>query len=185
MKKLAITGGVAMGKSTVLRELLMLGVQVASCDKIAREVYQTDRIQSFLLEYAAKMSFTNEVTVDVTREWMLNNADFRSKLEAIMFPEIEAAMLADPSEVVEVPLLFECGLEKHFERTWVVLCSAETQLSRLTARLNSEDQAKKLIALQMPAEEKARRATRVIDTECELIDLVDMIEEIAKEDGLI
>ena len=69
-----------------------------------------------------------------------------------------------PLVVLDVPLLFECGMDVLCDETWVVALSPERQLQRLMDRDGlSEQEALQRIASQMPLEEKMQRATVVID----------------------
>ena len=88
-----------------------------------------------------------------------------------MYRAIEAGLRAfaligeDPLAVVDVPLLYETGAEKTFDKVIVTTCSPETQLQRLLGRGMTEEAARQRLAAQWPAEEKANRADFVINTD--------------------
>ena len=97
----------------------------------------------------------------------------RRELEAMIHPAvyraIEAGMRAfdkagDALAVVEIPLLFESGQAKAFDRVIVTACSPDTQLARLVGRGVSETRARQVLAAQKSTEEKAAEADYVIQT---------------------
>jgi dephospho-CoA kinase len=103
------------------------------------------------------------------------DAGSRRDLEAIIHPGVREAMerwfasLAPdvhPCAVADIPLLFESGREKDFDAIIVTVCSQPTQLRRLLERDQmTAEEARQRIDSQMPADEKVRRATYVIDTD--------------------
>ena len=66
--------------------------------------------------------------------------------------------------VVDIPLLFETGGEKNFDKVIVTACPEETQLARLRERGLTEERARERVAAQWPTETKSARADFVIDT---------------------
>ncbi|MFM9577950.1 hypothetical protein, partial [Streptomyces turgidiscabies] len=86
----------------------------------ARPIYLSDEVQAYCEEYGRRIGYGGPIEIEVTRGWMLNRLDFKSELEAIMFPKIIQGMHDAPEQVVEVPLLYELGLEKEFENVWAV-----------------------------------------------------------------
>ena len=115
-------------------------------------------------------------SVDRTRLAPLVFADdaARRELEAIVHPAVYRAiaaglrgleLLGDPIAVVDVPLLYETGAEKDFDRVVVTACSPETQMARLIARGLTEDAARQRLAAQWPTERKVDRADFVVRTD--------------------
>ena len=102
------------------------------------------------------------------------DASARRELEAMVHPgvyrAIEAGMRAfekidgSPLGVVEIPLLYESGHAKDFDRVIVTACTAETQLARLAARGVNDTRARQILAAQKPTAEKAAQADYVIQT---------------------
>ncbi len=87
-----------------------------------------------------------------------------------VYRAIEAAVRAlerigEPLVVVEIPLLYESGHEREFDRVVVTVCREDTQVARLVGRGLSETRARQVLAAQMPTAEKAARADYVIDTD--------------------
>jgi dephospho-CoA kinase len=98
----------------------------------------------------------------------------RRDLEAVVHPAVYRAiaaglrgleLLGDPIAVVDVPLLYETGAEKDFDRVIVTACSSETQLARLVERGLTEGEAGQRLAAQWPTEKKVERADFVIRTD--------------------
>jgi dephospho-CoA kinase len=99
----------------------------------------------------------------------------RRELEAIVHPAVYRAIAAGlrafalvgdyPAAVVDVPLLFETGAEKDFDKVIVTACSPEAQLARLMERGLDEEGARRRLAAQWPTEKKTARADFVITTD--------------------
>lgn len=98
----------------------------------------------------------------------------------------EARLAEQESKVVvaEVPLLYEVGWEDLMDQVWVVYVHPETQLQRLLERSGfSREQAGRIIASQMPLEEKVRRADQVIDNNGTLEMTWEQVDALWKELG--
>lgn len=174
-----LTGGIACGKSTVSRMLAECGAAVVDADRIAREVVRPgmpalDEIR----EAFGSEVLTPEGELDRKRLGSIVFADpeARRRLEGITHPRIRAEMQRqmaewngnDPDKLVvaDIPLLFESGLDKHydFEEIIVVYIPRELQIERLTERDGiSRADAERRLAAQWPIEEKRSRADVVID----------------------
>jgi dephospho-CoA kinase len=98
----------------------------------------------------------------------------RRELEAIVHPAVHRAiaagirgfeLLGDPLVIVDVPLLYETGAEKGFDRVIVTACATDRQLARLVDRGLAVDAARQRIEAQWPTEKKAARADFVIATD--------------------
>lgn len=174
---IGLTGGIGCGKSEAAACLEALGAYRIDADGISRKL----TAQGGEALPAIRGQFGNEVffpdgTLDRRRLGgiVFSSVQHRRMLEAIIHPIVQRTALAEiervsaegvPVVVLEVPLLFECGMDVLCDETWVVTASPETQLLRVMARGLSEQEARDRISSQMPAEEKAARATRIIDTD--------------------
>ncbi|MCB8933749.1 MAG: dephospho-CoA kinase [Fimbriimonadaceae bacterium] len=159
--RLAITGGIAEGKSTVAAYLASWGVPVVSADEIARDVYRGARLQAWL---ASEFDGEAPVERDRVRARVARDAEFRRALNARMHPEVIERIFSSGAIAVEIPLLVEACLQRFFPRVWVVTCGEDEQLRRLAARLNSVEKARALIETQLPTRVKIAFADRVIRT---------------------
>jgi dephospho-CoA kinase len=158
--RIAITGGVAEGKSTVLAYLRDLGHLVESSDRISRKVFESPGIQAGIADI---LKVSVPINPETLRE-RLSDGTIRRAVNALMHPPIVAAITAMPFDFIEVPLLIEACLQGHFDRVWVVTCGPEEQLRRLTARLGSEPAAVALIGTQLTSRAKIPFADSIIRT---------------------
>ena len=177
MIRLALTGSIGMGKSTVARMFERAGVPVFDADAVVRELQAKDP------EIIASIGqrFGGSVSGGVLDRDALSKAVLRSPaeldaLEAIVHPAVQAARLrfieenADrPALLFDIPLLFETGGEDAFDKIIVVSAPADIQRERVLARPGmSREKFEAILGRQMPDEEKRRRADFVIDTSVDL-----------------
>lgn len=157
--RIAVTGGIAEGKSTVMGYLREMGFETASADAMAREVFQDEEVQGRLQALVG-----GDASRDQLRERIAADDGFRRQVNGVMHPLIVKKLIASPADFIEVPLLFEAALHPLFDRVWVVTCGAELQLTRLTERLGNVQDAKALIDTQLPTLAKCAFADEVIRT---------------------
>lgn len=176
MKRIALTGGIATGKSHVLARLREAGVPAVDADVLAREAVAsgTAGLQAVVSRFGSGV-IAADGTLDRRRLGSLVFADERARrdLESIVHPSVRDAIAAFfsalPVEttfaVADIPLLYETGREKDFDAVVVVACDRETQIARVTVRdrLSRED-AERRVAAQLPIDEKRKRANYVIDS---------------------
>lgn len=159
--RVAVTGGIAEGKSTVLRYLSELGQPVQSSDELARQVYSDSYTQSTI---ASLLGVSEPVARDVVLEAMTKRPGFRRALNALMHQRIASLIELSIAGFIEVPLLAETCMMSRFDRVWVVTCGPDEQLRRLVERVGSADAARALIAAQLSTEVKCAFADEVIRT---------------------
>ncbi|MEW6422764.1 MAG: dephospho-CoA kinase [Deinococcota bacterium] len=180
-RRLGLTGSIGAGKSTVARLLSARGLTVLDADEVAREV---TRDPAVLAEIEA--AFPGVVRCGVLDRAALAAAAFADParlalLNAITHPRVRQKMLAleqaaaargESWVVQDVPLLFEGGLEAGMDAVLVVDAPLDLRLARVAARsgLTAEEVLAR-DARQMPAEEKRKRATVVLDNSGDLADL--------------
>jgi len=177
MIRIALTGSIGMGKSTVARMFAARGIPVFDADAEVR-VLQADG--SPLLErIAALFPGTVEhgsLNRDRLAAMVLGRPDRLRLLESIVHPAVQDARRrfmdehsAAPALLFDIPLLFETGGEKDFDKVVVVSAPAEVQRARVLQRPGmSEAKLAAILTRQMPDDEKRRRADFVIDTGCDL-----------------
>ncbi|MFC5471853.1 dephospho-CoA kinase [Cohnella suwonensis] len=174
---IGLTGGIATGKSTVARMLEERGALLIDLDVIAREVVEPGQPSlSAIAERFGPSVLREDGTLDRKKLGSIVFADAskRKTLEGILHPAIRKVMkermekyersAPDKLVVVDVPLLYESGLESYFEQVMVVYAPRMLQLTRLIGRdgFDAEESRRRLEA-QMNIEEKKRRADIVID----------------------
>jgi len=169
----ALTGGVASGKTAVSDRFAELGVPVVDTDLLAREVVAPG--SAGLAEVEA--AFGSEV-IDTNgaldraalRQRIFDAPEARARLEEILHPRIadearrRLAALDAPYAIVVVPLLIESGLFEDADRLLVVDVPEQVQIERLIARDGStRDQAEAMLAAQAGREARLARADDVIE----------------------
>jgi dephospho-CoA kinase len=177
MKVVALTGGVASGKSTVARLLRELGAEVLDADQIAREVVAPG--QPALSEITAAFGeeyLLPDRSLDRGKigEIIFSDPEARAKLNAIVHPRVRARLREareriarerpDTVLVMDIPLLFETTVSDYEGLDVIVVyASPETQLARLMARDGlTREQAQTRLGAQMPLRDKLPRARWVV-----------------------
>ena len=142
MKKIAITGGIGSGKSTVLSILKSLGYPVFSCDEIYKKVIVD---QAYIQQIAAifpDVIRNGAIDKKLLSEIVFSNAEHRQKLEAIAHPlimqELDNQMSLSNAEIAfaEVPLLFEGNFQSLFDVIFVLKRAKDTRIEAVKARDN-------------------------------------------------
>jgi len=196
--RIAITGSAGSGKSLVCRRFKTIGLVTLDCDVIARQVVEPGK-PGFkkIVEVFGRSVLEKTGTLDrvLLRNIIVDDAILRKKMEDILHPQIlmemvsqiENAVYKDKKAVaVEVPLLFELGMEKQFDATVVVAAQDMDLVERICKRDNvSKENAQKMLALQMAQADKMAMADHVIinkGTRSELFESVDnLFDKIQKE----
>lgn len=172
-----LTGGTGCGKSEAARYLASLGAKHVNADAISRAC--TARGGSAIPEIRrvfgeAVFLPDGELNRRALHELIFSSVAHKRALEGIIHPlvqrcamdEIEAAGAQGYRVVVlDVPLLFETGMDVLCDETWTMSVDERTQVQRVCARDGlSEDQARARISAQLPMEERNARANRVINS---------------------
>ena len=171
-----LTGGMGAGKSTALAALKRLGAAVLSSDAVVHELYKDERLHAALVErWGAEVAPGGVVDRSAVAARAFARADDRAWLEGLLWPRVGARVAqwleevrADaPSNnpppraaVVEVPLLFEAGLDKLYDATIAVVSDESVRRARAAERGHAL--ADERAARQLSQDEKARRATFVV-----------------------
>lgn len=195
---IGLTGGIASGKSTVSAMLTELGAALVDADRIAREVVEPGTAELSEIARAFGEDVLHEDgTLNRKRLGAIVFADAaqRKRLEQIVHPAIRRIMRqrmaelekADPKRlvVVDVPLLFESGLQGMFERVMLVYVPPDVQLKRLMARDDlTREQALDRIGAQMPMERKRELADIIIDNSGSKDETREQVLQFWRESGL-
>jgi dephospho-CoA kinase len=192
-----LTGGLGAGKSTALAALERLGAATISTDAIVHQLYEDPEIVSAVTE-----RFGDEVVTDgrVNRSALAGKAfatdDGRKFLEELLWPrvgarvaewkeEVERRSPPPPAAVVEIPLLFESGMDALFDATIAVVADEEVRAARAAAR--GHEAVAERDARQLSQQEKAERATYAVvndgteqDLERQLAKVLDALATPAK-----
>ncbi len=180
---IALTGGIATGKSTVCNLLKLYGFHIIDADSVAHEILDEEK------EEIARLfgeRYVSEKGVDrkALGALVFHNKEERLKLEHLLHPKIRRRILqmAQKEErfrvpyFVDIPLFFERG-NYPFTKVVVVYAPKELQIERLRKRERlSLEEAKKRVSLQIDVEEKKEKADYVIDNSKDLKHLQKEVE---------
>jgi dephospho-CoA kinase len=176
MLKVALTGGIATGKSYVARRLRAAGIPVVDADVLAREVVMpgTPALAAIRDRFGTGVVLPDgALDRKALAGAVFADAAARRDLEAIVHPAVRARIdtfMRDlppgtPWAVADIPLLYETGRERDFDAVIVAACPGDVQLARVMARDGAtREDAERRIAAQWPIAEKVARADFVIDT---------------------
>lgn len=184
MKIIALTGGIACGKTTLANMLRELGAPVIDADAISRSL----TAPGGKALPAIREAFGGEVFQDgqtlnraALAARVFQDPEQLRKLNAVTHPLIIERMQSEiercrksgaPVVVLDVPLLFETGLDRLADETVCVSAPLPVQLKRLMTRNGlTEEQAMARIQSQMPLSDKEKLADRTISTDCPLEEL--------------
>lgn len=179
----ALTGGIASGKSTVAQIFDNLGAHVIDSDEIAREVVLPGTVGAAQL----RESFGDEVFTDRILDRaklasiVFNDQRKREQLESILHPLIQkrSTELFDVSSgvvIYQIPLLVESGNNYNFDAVITVEAEDNTRIQRLRDhRSMSESEARSRIAAQADRTSREQRADFIIDSDCSLRDLEQQV----------
>ena len=173
--RIAITGGIAEGKSTVLGYIADLGHLTASADQIAREVFDDPFTNQKIAEL---IGASDTATRAAVREAIARSDDVRREINALTHPQIHHRIMASQATFIEVPLLIEACVQGCFDQVWVVTCGPEEQRRRLSARHSNPAQVDALLKLQLPTSAKTPFSDQLIRTNMDS-DLVRGIVELS------
>jgi dephospho-CoA kinase len=194
MMLLGLTGGIGMGKSTVAAMFAEHGIPSFNADAA---------VHALQAKNGAAIPALDTAFPGVVHDGVLDRAALRSlvladgakmkRLEAIMHPLVRgtqsgfmetARQEGRRAVLLDIPLLFEGGIESRMDKTIVVSCPREVQIARVLGRGVPLADIEAIIARQMPDAEKRARADYVIDTNGALEETRAKVELIIKELGL-
>jgi len=177
MKRVALTGGIATGKSHVRAEFERLGVPTLDADTLAREAVGpgSPGLAAIVARFGPGI-LNEEGALDRRKLGAIAFGDpaARHDLEHIIHPIVRARTdewfatldARQPFAVADIPLLYETGRERDFDAVVVTACAEETQLRRVMRRDSiTEQEARQRMAAQLPTAEKVSRADHVITTD--------------------
>lgn len=191
--RVALTGNIASGKSTVSEHWRALGVPVIDADMLARRAIApgTPGFRDVVREFGVGIVKDGEIDRASLRAAVFNDERKRKKLEAIVHPEVarlraeeERALFEQGARLVvnDIPLLFEAGLQNEFDIVVLVDAPEPARIARMIKNRGlSEEEARKMIAAQMPSREKRMPATYVIDNEGTLEELEEKARAVLNE----
>ena len=177
MLRVALTGGIATGKSYCLRHFAELGVPVVDADRLARDAVTpgSPGLRAVVDRFGPEvLAADGSLDRPALGRIVFRDPRARAALEAIIHPEVYrhirewfANLPSGPRlAMADIPLVFETGHNHDFDAVIVAACDPEEQVRRVVARDGlAERDARARLAAQWPIEEKVKRATQVIWTD--------------------
>jgi dephospho-CoA kinase len=187
MIRIALTGSIGMGKSTVARMFERAGVPVFDADAVVRQLQGPGGgLVEKIGELFPGCVRCGTLDRDCLAQIVLADPAKLALLEGIVHPAVREArdafvgMHRDAAALLfEIPLLFETGSEGEFDKVVVVSAPAEVQRARVLQRAGmSAAKLDSILARQMPDEEKRARADFVVDTGTDLSTTESQVGEI-------
>lgn len=188
---IGLTGGIGSGKTAVSDRFKALGIHIVDADIAARVIVEPNKpAWRDIKDY-----FGEEVLLadqNLNRAWLRQQVfadpNKRKKLEQITHPRIREEIIRDLKSstsnytILSSPLLIESGQAKLVEKTIVVDVSEQVQIDRTCSRDNNDvEQVKRIIAAQLPREERLQYGDWVIDNSQSLEALDNQVEALHRE----
>lgn len=192
MAIVGLTGGIGSGKSTVVRMFGDLGVHWVDADDVAREVVEpgTQALKA-IAEHFGKGILDASGALDRAqlRTIVFEQPEERQWLEALLHPiirrELERQLNPEhyplPYVLLVSPLLFETDQHQLVDFALVVDVPVEVQVERTVARdTNTPEQVERIIAAQMPRDQRCAKANAIIDNNRPYVDVERQVHELHK-----
>ncbi|MGI8506117.1 MAG: dephospho-CoA kinase [Solirubrobacteraceae bacterium] len=189
---IGLTGGIGAGKSTALDALTRLGAACLSTDAVVHELYESPEVRDAVAgHFGAGVVRAGAIDRPRLAREAFASDEQRAWLEKLLWPRVGARMVgwreqlergSEPprAAVVEVPLLFESGMEKAFDATIAVIADEGVRQERASTR--GHQALHERAARQLRQQEKSERATytvvndgTVADLERKLSAILDML----------
>lgn len=185
MLRVALTGGIASGKSAAADVFRSLDVPVIDTDRIARELVEPGQpgLQSLRDEFGEGILDVNgRLDRERLRQQIFSDDAARSRVNALLHPlildalESELAAIDSAYVVIEIPLLAETGLADNFHRVLVIDAEDDLRIKRLQERDDvSVEDARAALAAQATRDERLRLASDVIENNGSLAEFEEAV----------
>lgn len=185
-----------MGKSTVLQLFKKHGAYTFDIDKFVHDILKKQETikkiaralgEEVLIKKSSGISLNKQRVAKI----IFADPEKRKAIEKIIHPQVLKTVKETESKiskknpsaliVFEVPLLFEAGYEKHFDKTVVVYCRRDLAISRLTRKGFSEDEALKRLRAQMAISRKRKFADFLVNNNGNVCDAEKQVERIYEQ----
>lgn len=194
MLKVGLTGNIAAGKSSVADVWRSMGAAVVDADELARRAVApgTPALAAIAAEWGAwVLDDGGALDRAALRQIVFADPEARARLEGIVHPAVaalrderyrEARARGEKLVVADIPLLFEVGMADEFDVVVLVDAPEAVRLQRLVRdRGLDEEEARRMIAAQMPGELKRARADVVIENTGTRGDLQDRARDVWRD----
>ena len=189
MVKIAITGGMGTGKSSLCRFFENWGFPVISADKEARKaLMKSSPLYPSLLKLFNKKSNENLNSKEIAKE-IFSNFSLKKKFESIVHPYIFECILQEERKIknhshifYEIPLLFETNSLNYFNWIILLVCSENLQKERIITKMQlSPKETQMRINAQESQETKVEKSDIVIENNGSLEDLEQKAIDVLKK----
>jgi dephospho-CoA kinase len=193
LKKIAITGGVASGKSSVSQVFRELGAYVVNADSIVHELLSpnTPLGRTIVHLFGNDVVTNGEFNRKAISDKVFNDLELLHALERILHPAVlekiqdqyhkACCQKSYRSFVVEIPLLFEIGGESYFDKIITVLSPIDLCRKRFCEAGYTEEEFERRMKRQWPPSQKAAKADFIIYNTTTLEELRKQVFELDKQ----
>ena len=190
LRKIAITGSLATGKSTVSKYFQRLGAYIVNVDNVTHALLRkNDCISKKILSlFGNKVLTRGKISRKKLASIVFEDRNKLLQLEKIIHPKVIEAIEKEYEKVdreksyklfiVEMPLLYEIGLEDKFDKIILIKSTKENCLKRTEKRDIDKDQYNKRMQRLIPASKKVKKADFVIENDASLKELKQKIKDI-------
>lgn len=183
---IALTGGIATGKSTVTRFLQTKGLKVIDADQLVKSIYQRQETKELIRTVFSDAWVNEEINFPKLREMVFQNPKIKELIEGFIYARLPEAFREATSKITgqdfyiyDVPLLFERNLDTKVDLKVVVYAPRSVQLARLIDRDGSKEEiGNKILDAQMDIEEKKEKADFVVNNYGSITELAAEVDQL-------
>jgi dephospho-CoA kinase len=181
--RIAITGSMGTGKSTVAQIIRDMGYTVHDADLIAKQHLESECVKKVLLHRYGQSILTIDNTIDKAflASRIFNYPSEKKLLEDLLYPYVYSELTRRTDEPIvfsEVPLLYESNGEHYFDEVWVVVSDEAKMIERLKQNRKYTDQMiQERLQHQMSQQDKINLADRIIDNNSDEENIKKQIQE--------
>lgn len=175
IKKVAITGNIGTGKSTVSHLFELMGIPIYSADQEARKFFSDQTVIQEITQIAGKRVLNEQQQIDrrILAEILFSDPELLAKVNHIIHPRVmsdyqqwSTMQIQAPFTLFESAIIFEHGLDRFFDTIINVFCPDDVAIMRAAKRdRQTQDQIKSRLAHQMSSSLKNQKADFVIHTD--------------------
>lgn len=184
---IALTGGIASGKSSAAEHLKELGVPLIDADRLIHSIYKNVETKRFIQNLIPEVTEADEINFKSLRKVFFEDKKLKSSIENYLYSKLPQAFTNKALEfehskynyiVYDIPLLFEKELQSQFDLNVLIYCPPQTQLERLLKRDRiTQAEAENILKQQKPIEEKAKLAEFIIKNTSDISSLNKKVED--------
>jgi dephospho-CoA kinase len=168
---IALTGGIATGKSTVSKILQNDGYTIIDADQLVKSIYEKEQTKKFIKENVPLSWENDKINFPKLREAFFQNKELKNKIEQFIYSNLPDAFISASKDIqnqdfyiYDVPLLYEKNLEGKVDLVILIYADRKTQLQRIITRDGSTSElANKILDQQIDIDEKKKKSDFVIE----------------------